>query len=254
MSIKSKTKSLLRKFLTFKPFYNLLWRLFYIANSVMYKKSLIKCPILKFSIKKNCLRAPLYLSIYTFFQKLSQSENLSNKIAIEIGGSERSIKTILEEFRIDYKIAPNFPEVDICNLPYKDNSYDFIIIDQVLEHVEKPWIAAEEIFRVLKPGGICVTTGPFMIGYHSTEGWKDYFRYTPDGWKSLFSKFQILETKGWGNKKVVQDYLAFSPVGILSPPGIPVEKAARKGYLEYNDNKNYLFTWCIARKPFLFKK
>jgi len=32
----------------------------------------------------------------------------------------------------------HYPEIDMQNLPYKDNSFDFVISDQVIEHLENP--------------------------------------------------------------------------------------------------------------------
>lgn len=47
-----------------------------------------------------------------------------------------------------------YPDIvgDIHDMPLNDDSYDSIICLAVLEHVSKPWIAANEIYRVLKKG------------------------------------------------------------------------------------------------------
>ncbi len=42
---------------------------------------------------------------------------------------------------------------DIENIPFTDNSIDFIINIAVLEHVFNPEKVVSEIFRILKPGG-----------------------------------------------------------------------------------------------------
>lgn len=47
----------------------------------------------------------------------------------------------------------NYPEVDMQNLPYGDNSFDFVISDQVIEHLENPKKAIKESCRVLNKGG-----------------------------------------------------------------------------------------------------
>ncbi|WP_299889077.1 class I SAM-dependent methyltransferase [uncultured Lacinutrix sp.] len=44
-------------------------------------------------------------------------------------------------------------KADICNLPFKDNSYDFILCNHVLEHIPDDTKAMAELYRVLKPGG-----------------------------------------------------------------------------------------------------
>jgi ubiquinone/menaquinone biosynthesis C-methylase UbiE len=41
-------------------------------------------------------------------------------------------------------------------LPYKDNSFDVILFNQVYEFAPKPDLLISEIYRVLKPGGVCL--------------------------------------------------------------------------------------------------
>lgn len=47
-------------------------------------------------------------------------------------------------------------KADICNLPFKDESYDVILCNHVLEHIPDDTKAMQELFRVLKPGGFGV--------------------------------------------------------------------------------------------------
>ena len=44
-------------------------------------------------------------------------------------------------------------KADICNLPFKDNSYDVIFCNHVLEHIPDDTKAMQELYRALKPGG-----------------------------------------------------------------------------------------------------
>ena len=45
-------------------------------------------------------------------------------------------------------------KADICNLPFSDNTYDVILCNHVLEHIPDDTKAMQELFRVLKPGGM----------------------------------------------------------------------------------------------------
>lgn len=49
----------------------------------------------------------------------------------------------------------HFEIADSMQLPFPDNSYDVINCAQVYEHVPDSKILISEIFRILKPGGIC---------------------------------------------------------------------------------------------------
>jgi predicted SAM-dependent methyltransferase len=51
-------------------------------------------------------------------------------------------------------------KADICNLPFKDNSYDVIFCNHVLEHITDDTKAMQELYRVLKPGGIGIFQVP----------------------------------------------------------------------------------------------
>ena len=45
-------------------------------------------------------------------------------------------------------------KADICNLPFEDNQYDIILCNHVLEHITDDTKAMQELYRVLKPGGM----------------------------------------------------------------------------------------------------
>lgn len=42
---------------------------------------------------------------------------------------------------------------DICDLPFQDNTYDVILCNHVLEHIQDDTQAMKELYRILKPGG-----------------------------------------------------------------------------------------------------
>ncbi|UJH91079.1 methyltransferase domain-containing protein [Antarcticibacterium sp. 1MA-6-2] len=51
-------------------------------------------------------------------------------------------------------------KADICNLPFEDSSFDFILCNHVLEHIPNDTRAMQELFRVLKPGGTAILQIP----------------------------------------------------------------------------------------------
>ncbi|MFY8065879.1 MAG: class I SAM-dependent methyltransferase, partial [Flavobacterium sp.] len=59
-------------------------------------------------------------------------------------------------------------KADICSLPFEDNSYDIIFCNHVLEHIPDDTKAMQELFRVLKPGGMGIFQIPQDLSRAST--------------------------------------------------------------------------------------
>lgn len=53
----------------------------------------------------------------------------------------------------------------ITDLPYSDDSFDLVISDNVMEHIEEPELVFKEIYRVLKPGGMFLFKTPNRLHY-----------------------------------------------------------------------------------------
>ncbi len=51
-------------------------------------------------------------------------------------------------------------KADICDLPFDDNTYDFILCNHVLEHIPDDTKAMKELYRILKPGGTAILQIP----------------------------------------------------------------------------------------------
>jgi len=45
-------------------------------------------------------------------------------------------------------------KADICDLPFKENEFDVVFCNHVLEHIPDDKKAMQELYRVLKPGGL----------------------------------------------------------------------------------------------------
>src|SRR3989338_7812257 len=76
---------------------------------------------------------------------------------------------------------------DIHHMPFVDNSMEAILCIAVLEHVQDPIRACQEMYRVLKPGGYCFVYVPFLYYYHAERGYYgDFWRFSGDTIKHLF--------------------------------------------------------------------
>ena len=58
---------------------------------------------------------------------------------------------------------------DVQNIPLEDNSFDTILCNHVLEHVDDDLKAMSEMCRILKPGGLAIMQVPLDPDYALTD-------------------------------------------------------------------------------------
>ncbi len=59
-------------------------------------------------------------------------------------------------------------KADICDLPFSEDEFDFIICNHVLEHIPDDTKALQELYRVLKPGGTAILQVPYKADRKTT--------------------------------------------------------------------------------------
>lgn len=120
--------------------------------------------------------------------------------AIEISGLNHAQRGWRSYESLDY------PRFDICK-PIEDaqkSRYDFVMAEQVLEHVPEPLLALSNMRQLCRPGGYVLVTTPFLIRIHPVPD--DYWRFTPSGLRYLLVKagLEVEECGSWGNKTAVR--------------------------------------------------
>ncbi|MBB2971424.1 class I SAM-dependent methyltransferase [Mesorhizobium sp. RMAD-H1] len=116
-----------------------------------------------------------------------------------------------------------YPATDVLSvgqrLPFRDQSFDGVYTNAVLEHVTDPFACAEELMRVLKPGGKVFCSVPFLQPEHGYP--HHYYNMTQDGLTNLFTRLGAtpLEkaTPNWGHplyagQWFLSSYLHYLPV------------------------------------------
>lgn len=112
---------------------------------------------------------------------------------------------------------PNSPhqeyEIDVYAdlntfLPIEDQSYQTVILSDVIEHIYNPELLFAECTRIMKSGGCLIIGAPFLYPLHEEP--YDYYRYTKHklhefGEKNKLSIERIEEYAG--GLEVVQDML-----------------------------------------------
>jgi SAM-dependent methyltransferase len=80
---------------------------------------------------------------------------------------------------------------DAHRLPFKSESFDIIVANNVIEHLADAPLGVAEMRRVLRPGGTLLYTIPFLYPVH--EAPRDYARFTEHGLRHLFREFGSVE-------------------------------------------------------------
>lgn len=88
----------------------------------------------------------------------------------------------------DEEIRPDI-RWDGRNMPIENETFDYAMGTEVLEHCPQPEIVLKETFRILKHGGGFFFTVPFLWNLHEIPN--DEFRYTP------FSLERLLKEAGF---------------------------------------------------------
>ena len=60
-------------------------------------------------------------------------------------------------------------------IPFNDKTFDSVLLDNVLEHIESPSLLFKEIRRVLKPDGLLLIGVPGEKGYRSDDDHKIFY-------------------------------------------------------------------------------
>lgn len=105
-------------------------------------------------------------------------------IVLDCGAGFRNFR---HERLIQVEIAP-YSNIDVLAvnqlLPFSDNSFDCVFSFDVIEHVSDPFMAAKELARVLKPGGLLYIDMPFLQAEHGYP--HHFFNATRMGLRQLF--------------------------------------------------------------------
>ncbi len=75
---------------------------------------------------------------------------------------------------------------DLKSIPVENCRFDFVVFNQVMEHLPEPELVLNELNRVMKTGGKMIYSGPLFFEEHEQP--YDFYRYTQFGLQHLFSQ------------------------------------------------------------------
>jgi len=85
-------------------------------------------------------------------------------------------------------------KADICNLPFAENEFDFIICNHVLEHIPDDTKAMQELYRVLAPGGTAILQVP--LDNNRTSTFEDNSITDPKERAKIFGQYDHVRVYG----------------------------------------------------------
>jgi SAM-dependent methyltransferase len=105
---------------------------------------------------------------------------------------------VAKHIGVDHASTQHDPRsIDILASAYHttlpDSSADTTLCTVVMEHLERPAAALEEMYRILKPGGFVIASAPLF--WHVHEEPRDFYRFTRYGLEYLLTQagFEIIE-------------------------------------------------------------
>lgn len=119
---------------------------------------------------------------------------LADARCLEVGTGYGQCQSLVDDYTgidIAYtsgrRIDHGFVNASATGLPFKDATFDCVWTNHVMEHVDRPDLMLEEIWRVLKPGGLVFLTATWQCGPWLAEGYP-VRPYSDFGLKGKFTK------------------------------------------------------------------
>jgi SAM-dependent methyltransferase len=218
----------------------------------------------KYSVSATILRGGSLLRALEHSEIIKNCEGLSGKI-LDIGSGKSEYKKLFdpnsEVFTTDIDPGSGAAYIFDANkrFPIKNNTFDNVFCLNLIEHLTEPENCIKEIHRVLKTGGGCYASIPFLFPHHSSKVSKDCVRYTNTGAEYIFKKagFRQVKVKQLGGRfSVLLEITAQSlplPVGrmlraIFHKPSIFLDERVLSSFEKEMGKRFYLGVFVIAKK------
>ncbi|HKQ75646.1 MAG TPA: class I SAM-dependent methyltransferase [Blastocatellia bacterium] len=134
--------------------------------------------------------------------RLKEEQRLASQCKL-LAGIDYDMQSLKKHRNLHYKVRGS-----VSSLPFRDNSFNLVTANMVIEHLDNPEEQFREIARILKPEGVFIFHTPNARGYTTRlarlipEGLKVRLIYLLDGRKEV----DIFETHYRANtRKSIED-------------------------------------------------
>lgn len=190
----------------FSKLFSFLIRPFYAGNAV-------QCPVCEHKFRKMlpygnkagenrlcpvCLSLERHRLMWIYLTQHSDFFKNEYKV-LHIAPEQPFLKKFKAAKNLDYTTADMVSPIadlhfDIMKIPLEDNTYDWVICNHVLEHVENDIEAMREVLRILKPGGRAILQVP--INYSYTETHEDKTITDPKEREKIYGQYDHVRWHG----------------------------------------------------------
>ncbi len=247
------------KFLVRKIPRPILIRFSYLFSKIMilfYKGNNVECPICKGHFRKllpygpkgfdnrlcpKCLSLERHRLIWLFLNKKTDFFSANLKV-LHIAPEQPFLKRFKSLKNLKYVTADlESPiadvKMDIREMPFEDNSFDVLLCNHVLEHIDDEQKATSEIFRVLKKGGWAILQVPLDASL--TETYEDLSITNPKEREKLFGQYDHVRLYG-------RDYpQRLEKSGLKVLPDNMVQEIGNELAERYRLDKTELLYYCV---------
>ncbi len=138
-------------------------------------------------------------NIDSFIAQLSGEYDCEGALMLDVAPQDHAgavkyfKKTEIETLDIDPSSGADYI-ADLCDSNedrIANESFDMLLLSEVLEHTLRPFDAIKEVHRLLKKGGHLFLTVPFNFRIHGPL--PDCWRFTEHGLRAILKDFDIIE-------------------------------------------------------------
>lgn len=197
-----------------------------------------QCPIRAWGNSWKDKDAPRCFTVLDFQKWISAHGIVPNRL-----GYTSESDPELELLSPKEKVFLPYPAYDLHTLAsHYHTAFDFLLVNQTLEHLQAPHSALQNLYDALVPGGYLFTSVPTINIPHSTP--YHYGGYNPMGLAvlCLAAGFDIVEIGQWGNLRYIHT--------LFDENGWPdVYRVAEPSGKVLNEDRAVCQCWILVRKP-----